>query len=196
MLMKPPTVPADHANAPTPDEGGNHAAACERLREVVRQYREMHNWRMRHECEDPEPGADRKEALHRAALALAMADAEKFLADRHGFITEQHDTTTTPTDGDAFERPVERFDPSKLHETFSNVQLVPDDRFTVYRVLDQYGSEAAMLSHLGGNEWRAFVDNFPGRKKFFSWNLPALTLDEFEADVKRTGLRLAKPNAH
>ncbi len=105
------------------------------------------------------------------------------------------DTNTTTPEGRSFEWSVGRFDPSKLHEIFCNVQAVPDDRFSVYRVIDDYGSEAGMLSHLGGHEWRAFVDNFPGQKKFFSWNLPALTLDQFEADVKRTGLRLAKPNA-
>lgn len=88
-----------------------------------------------------------------------------------------------------------RLDASKLHEAFSNVQAVPDDRFSVYRVLDQYGSEAGMLTHLGGHEWRAYVDNFPRQKKFFSWNLPALTLAEFEADVKRTGLLLVSSNA-
>lgn len=92
------------------------------------------------------------------------------------------------------ERPVGRLDPGNLHKVFSNVQAVPDDRFSVYRVLDQYGNEAGMLSHLGGHEWRAYVDNFPGQKKFFSWNLPALTLAEFEADLKRIGLRLVSAN--
>ena len=104
------------------------------------------------------------------------------------------DTTTTTPEGRSFERPVGRLDPSKLHEVFSNVQAVPDNRFSVYRVLDQYGSEAGMLSHLGGHEWRAYVDNFPGQKKFFSWNLPALTLPEFEADIRRTGLHLVSSN--
>lgn len=106
------------------------------------------------------------------------------------------DTTTTTPDGRSFERPVGRIDPSKLHEVFCNVQAVPDDRlFSVYRVLNQYGSEAGMLSHLGGHEWRAYVDNFPGQKKFFSWNLPASTIEQFVADVTRTGLHLAQPNA-
>lgn len=51
----------------------------------------MHSWRLRHECEDPEPGAERKETLHRMALALAMAEAEKFLAGDTGPNTDLKD---------------------------------------------------------------------------------------------------------
>jgi hypothetical protein len=61
-------------------KGKPPADALQHLREVVRQYKQMHFWRLRYQCEDPEPGAERKEALHRTALALAMAEAEKFLS--------------------------------------------------------------------------------------------------------------------
>lgn len=46
------------------------------------------------------------------------------------------DTNTTTPEGRSFERSVGRLDPSKLHEIFCNVQAVPDDRFSVYRVID------------------------------------------------------------
>lgn len=49
------------------------------LREVVSQYKQMNEWRMRHQCENPEPGAEQAESLHRTSLALAMAQAEKFI---------------------------------------------------------------------------------------------------------------------
>lgn len=55
------------------------------------------------------------------------------------------------SEASSVERPVGRLYASRLHEIFSNVQAVPDNRFSVYRVLDKYGSEAGILSYLGGH---------------------------------------------
>jgi hypothetical protein len=47
-----------------------------------------------------------------------------------------------------------------------------------------------MISFLGKNEWRVYVDNFPAEKKYFQWNLPIKTLNDFIRDINRTGLEL------
>lgn len=67
-----------------PGSAASAEDALAHLRNVTRQYRQMHDWRLRHECEDPEPGAEQKETVHRMALAIAMAKAEEFLAADNG----------------------------------------------------------------------------------------------------------------
>ena len=54
--------------------------AADHLRQLVHHYQQMHEWRRRHECETPERGAEQRETTHRIALALAMKQAEAFLA--------------------------------------------------------------------------------------------------------------------
>lgn len=50
------------------------------LRMVEYHYRNMHEWRKRHECEDPDPTAEQKETVHRIALATAMVKATEYIA--------------------------------------------------------------------------------------------------------------------
>lgn len=67
------------AESATASVAGMAPSAEQHLRAVTHHYRQMHNWRLRYQCEAPEPRAERKEALHRTALALSMSEAEKFL---------------------------------------------------------------------------------------------------------------------
>lgn len=61
------------AQAPTVNALGH-------LRMVEHHYRNMHRWRLLHECEDPDPTAEKKETVHRIALALDMAKVSEYLA--------------------------------------------------------------------------------------------------------------------
>jgi hypothetical protein len=87
---------------------------------------------------------------------------------------------------------VMNFDGKKLAEIYSNVQPIEDDRFASYRVVNEYGSDAGNIAVLGGSEVRIFVDNFPGQKKYYSCNYPVKTIEQFEMDVARTGLKLVR----
>jgi hypothetical protein len=80
--------------------------------------------------------------------------------------------------------------PLGIENIFSNVERVEDDRFQVFRVRDENGSDAGMMTYMGKNEWRVFVDNFPCQKKYFSTNLPINTVQQFIDDISRTGLGL------
>lgn len=75
---------------------------------------------------------------------------------------------------------------------FKNVELVEKSNFTVFRVFNEHGSDTGIISFHGGNEWRVYVDNFPAQKKYFSWNLPIKTLEDFISDITRTGLHLER----
>lgn len=78
----------------------------------------------------------------------------------------------------------------EITDSFSNVVVGDDDRFEAWRVLDQNGSDKGMISYLGENEWRVFVDNFPSPKKYFAWNIPTPDIRTFESYVRSTGLNL------
>jgi hypothetical protein len=80
--------------------------------------------------------------------------------------------------------------PLNIDQLFSNVERLNDDRCQAFRVCNEYGSDAGTLSYLGKNEWRIYVDNFPGEKKYFSTNLPMNTVRDFLNDISRTGLKL------
>ena len=83
-----------------------------------------------------------------------------------------------------------KFNPKNVDKYFSNVSVIEDDRFPVYSVKDNYGTESGIITYLGKSEWRVYVDNFPSQKKYFACNYPVHTLDQFIADVSRTGLKL------
>ncbi|NOY72412.1 MAG: hypothetical protein GXP14_08545 [Gammaproteobacteria bacterium] len=80
--------------------------------------------------------------------------------------------------------------PLSLDSIFSNVKRIEYSRHHNYRVVNEHGSDAGMLTYLGRNEWRAYVDNFPSQKKYYAWNLPMNTIGDFMFDVSRTGLEL------
>ena len=80
--------------------------------------------------------------------------------------------------------------PLKLNSLFSNVEKVDDNKFQVFRVVNEHGSDAGMITYLGENEWRIYVDNFPLQKKYFTTNLPMNTVQDFINYMQRTGLVL------
>ena len=80
--------------------------------------------------------------------------------------------------------------PLNIDHLFSNIERLDDDRCESFRVRNEHGSDAGTMSYLGKNEWRIFVDNFPGEKKYFSTNLPMNTVLDFLTDISRTGLKL------
>lgn len=84
-----------------------------------------------------------------------------------------------------------KFSPRKITDFFRNIEIIEDTvSRAMYRVFNEYGSDTGMISYLGDNEWRVWVDNFPGEKKYYQWNLPVRSLDEFKIDIERTGLEL------
>ena len=87
------------------------------------------------------------------------------------------------------------FNPKEISFYFKNVRKientnVSEEKTSVFRVFDDCGNDTGMISYLGKNEWRVFVDNFPGEKKYFQWNLPIKSLEEFIRDIGRTGLNI------
>ena len=86
------------------------------------------------------------------------------------------------------------FDRKTLADSYSNVQRVEDGAFDVYRVFDERGNEAGMITCMRGNEVRVYVDNFPSQKKYFTCNYPVPSSAQFEADIARTGLVLVHSN--
>lgn len=88
------------------------------------------------------------------------------------------------------------FNPKDTDFYFKNVSKVTHNKFAdnnkdaVFRVFDEHGNDTGMISYLGENEWRVYVDNFPGEKQYYQWNLPTKTLDDFIRDVGRTGLKI------
>jgi len=86
------------------------------------------------------------------------------------------------------------YDRERLDSFFENLERVEDGRFAVYRVSDEHGHDAGLITCMSGSEIRVYVDNFPGQKKYFSSNYPVPTIEQFEADIKRTGLKLVRAN--
>ncbi|MFK5951021.1 MAG: hypothetical protein QM500_19890 [Methylococcales bacterium] len=85
------------------------------------------------------------------------------------------------------------FDPEHLEVVFSNLQQMENSecrKHAAYRVIGDLGSDAGCIAYLGDNEWRVYVDNFPGQKKYYASNLPIDNLQQFMDDIKRTGLEL------
>ena len=80
----------------------------------------------------------------------------------------------------------------ELENNFRSVEKVDDGRVDAFRVMDGQGSDLGMITHLGKNEWRIFVDNFPGQKLYFSTNLPFESIEHFIGDISRTGLFLIR----
>lgn len=87
------------------------------------------------------------------------------------------------------------FTPKDLPAYFKNVQQVENTSSLLFRVMDAHGNDTGMITYLGSNEWRVYVDNFPGEKKYFQWNLPIKSLDDFGRDISRTGLILVPVDA-
>jgi hypothetical protein len=85
--------------------------------------------------------------------------------------------------------------PNELDKHFANIsrqeiKMYASDRAISFKVTNEFGSDAGDITYLGEGEWRIYVDNFPSQKKYFATNLPMKTVDQFAADVARTGLKL------
>lgn len=86
----------------------------------------------------------------------------------------------------------EKFDPKNLCSYFKNLVQAHDERYLTYWVKDQYGNDAGSVTYSRIDGWTTYVDNFPGQKKYFRCNYPVSTLEQFIADISRTGLKLVR----
>ena len=91
-----------------------------------------------------------------------------------------------------------RFDPENLDKVFSNLEKF-EDRYTncsaSYFCVNEKGDRVDSINFLTPSEMRIHVDNFPHQKKFYSSNLPIQSIDEFQKDIERTGLKLKRIDA-
>lgn len=85
---------------------------------------------------------------------------------------------------------MQNFNPKHLEHHYSNLEVIADNEFSSYAVLDQVGNHVGQIVYMGEHEWRYLVDNFPADKKFYSSNLPVQTKEQFESDIQRIGLKL------
>lgn len=50
--------------------------------------------------------------------------------------------------------------------------------------------DIAQITYLGKNEWRFYIDNFPGQKLWYTTNFPITTLRRFIEETEHIGLNL------
>lgn len=86
------------------------------------------------------------------------------------------------------------FDRRDLCRHFENLILVDHMSLgnrVVYRVVDEHGSDRGVITFYDAEPGMSIeVDNFPGRKKYYSTGLPVKFVAEFLVDVRRVGLDL------
>ena len=83
-----------------------------------------------------------------------------------------------------------KFNPDNLHLIFENIREGVNPVLGKSFVLSGEGGDIAQIHHLGKGDWRIFIDNFPGPKRFYSTNFPMRSNRQFMADLKRIGLIL------
>lgn len=57
-------------------------------------------------------------------------------------------------------------------------------------IVSEDKGDIAEINYLGNGEWRIFIDNFPNQKKFYTYNFPINSVEQFIDDMKRIGLNL------
>lgn len=87
------------------------------------------------------------------------------------------------------------FDHTKIADVFENLRLSTESDPRVRTYLVRNGCNwVDQITFLSPSEMRIFVDNFPGKKLWFSSNLPMVTMEDFRRDVERAGLTLIPQN--
>jgi hypothetical protein len=89
----------------------------------------------------------------------------------------------------------EKFTHEKLPELFSNITLQKVEDFETRYIINAergfFGDIVIMKGQSGvKNEWRFFLDNYPGQKKYYATNLPFRTVGDFISDMQRLGVPL------
>jgi hypothetical protein len=85
------------------------------------------------------------------------------------------------------------FDYKKLHEFFSNVHLHSSrDKRVDYLLRNEDGHMVDEIVFLTPFAMRILVDNYPGQKLYFSSDLPITSMEQFQSDVERTGIKLIR----
>lgn len=102
--------------------------------------------------------------------------------------------TTEGSGSDAPTCSVTPFDHKTLHLHFEGLREVTRDHdrgIYLYLVKSDVGwvDQIVFLSQW---EMRIHVDNFPAQKMGFSSNLPIRTMEEFQRDVERCGIKLIR----
>jgi len=87
-----------------------------------------------------------------------------------------------------------KFEPNALVTLFENIRTGVSQTLGIsYVVFSEKGDSAqiACFEHEGSpTEWRFFIDNFPGQKKYYQTNLPYPDVETFISDMKRIGIEL------
>lgn len=85
-----------------------------------------------------------------------------------------------------------RFSIETLEDNFKNIRAFREDSLMVKYSIYEGGSYKGDICYFKNNpqEIRVFVDNFPGKKKFFSTNIPFESIEEFASKMKFIGLDL------
>lgn len=89
-----------------------------------------------------------------------------------------------------------KFQPNALVTLFENIRAGVSQTLGIsYVVSSEKGDTAQIIcvKHEGSfTEWRFFIDNYPGPKKYYQTNLPYPDIETFESDMKRIGLELKR----
>lgn len=83
-----------------------------------------------------------------------------------------------------------KFDPDNIHLVFENIREGVKPNLGKSFILSAEKGDIAEIHYLEKGEWRIFVDNFPGQKKFYSTNFPMKSNRQFMSDLKRVGVVL------
>lgn len=85
------------------------------------------------------------------------------------------------------------FTHEKLLDYFDGIrQTKSNSTFDFNYVVSEAKGDIAKIMYLGKNEWRVFIDNFPGQKKYYQTNFPITTLERFVSEMKSIGLAQLK----
>lgn len=85
------------------------------------------------------------------------------------------------------------FDLRKLHTLYQRLSVAKKDHSKIHYVLsNEQGSTVGQIvvSNQGGIAVE--IDNFPSPKKYFSYDLPVATFEDFESDMSRCGLAVER----
>jgi hypothetical protein len=87
-----------------------------------------------------------------------------------------------------------KFESNELVTLFENIRAGISQTLGIsYVVFSENGDTAQIIciEHEGSsNEWRFFIDNFPGQKKYYQTNFPYPDVGTFISDMKRIGIEL------
>ncbi len=83
------------------------------------------------------------------------------------------------------------FDPLKLHELFLNIREGNNHGVEkAHYILSADKGDIAEILYFAKNEWKIIIDNFPRQRKFYSTNMPIITIEDFISEMARIDLKI------